>query len=231
MDIDSPPSLEESLPLNEHGSGSGYHGGHHDHYHLVDLPPLSASFPLPFRVLTLVGLAIFLWGSNLQILHSLGINPSKALGLQLDNETNEVIDLDPGELDGEDGDIIKNEVYAGGSSIGGVGVGSGASGSGSGSGGGGGSGHRVIYKMGLIYSAWVAGGWVVFRVLSGGEVESMESLRGLVGVVMIGAALGALVPSRGVGERERRALRRYVFPDSLHAYGYIARILLLVFKG
>lgn len=219
MDIDSPPSFEESLPLSGGGNGQGHgigHGHgigydpHQGHYHLVDLPPLSASFPLPFRVLTLVGLAIFLWGSNLQILHSLGINPAKALGFQ----TGPDLGLDPAEegldldtLGGTDLDGIGGEEGVIKSSGVGVSVSVGREYE---SGTKGGSGHKIVYKIGLIYSAWVAGGWLLFRLVSGGEVERMESCRGVVGLVMIGAALGALVPYRGVGERERRALRRYV---------------------
>lgn len=217
MDIDSPPAFEEALPLSGHGHGQGSGSGHglgydphQGHYHLVDLPPLSASFPLPFRVLTLVGFAIFLWGSNLQILHSLGINPAKALGFQTgpdSTDTDEIIGLDTlgtdlnGNETGIDGDegILNSENVSAGREFE---TGSGASG----------SGHRIVYKMGLIYSAWVAGGWLLFRLLSGGEVDRMESCRGVVGLVMIGAVLGALVPYRGVGERERRALRRYVSP-------------------
>lgn len=167
MDIDSPPSFEETLPLSD---------DHHGHKHLVELPPLSASFPLPFRVLSLVGLAIFLWATNLHILHSLGIDPARVLDFRDTSPKAEtVIDLDVDEKEEDEGRSKP---------------------------------HSVVYRMGMIYSAWVLGGWVLFRVLTGGDVDSMENWRGLVGVVMVGAALGGLLPYRGVGERERRALRK-----------------------
>lgn len=176
MDIDSPPSLEESLPLPPSDSGL-----HHGHTHFVELPPLSASFPLPFRVLTLVGFAIFLWGSNLQILNALGIDPARALDFR-DHH-----DRDPaaGVIDLDDDENAREAEKEGGS-------------------------HRPVYRIGLVYSAWVLFGWIVFRLLTAGEVESMERYRGWVGVVMLGAALGALVPYRGFGDRERRALRKCV---------------------
>lgn len=178
MDIDSPPSLEESLPLND---------VHQGHRHLVELPPLSASFPLPFRVLALVGLAIFLWATNLHILHSLNIDPARVLGLDFrdsptasksEADVGEVIDLDLDEK--EEGDRCRP--------------------------------HLVVYKLGIFYSAWVLGGWVLFRGLTGGDLDRMESWRGLVGAVLFGAALGGLLPYRGVGEWERRALRRSASP-------------------
>lgn len=68
--------------------------------------------------------------------------------------------------------------------------------------------HQPIYKLCLLYSAWVGGGWLAFRVVTGGEVESMERWRGLIVLVVLGALGGALIPWRGVGERERMALRR-----------------------
>lgn len=46
-----------------------------------DATLFSATFPLPFRVLSLVGLGIFSWATNLHGLQALGINASSALHL------------------------------------------------------------------------------------------------------------------------------------------------------
>lgn len=54
-------------------------------------------------------------------------------------------------------------------------------------------------------------GWVLFLAITGRERESMENNRWFVAVVALGAGAGALIPWKGVGERERTALRRYVF--------------------
>ena len=189
MDIGAPPSLEESVPQagSSHLHGLGQHSGltHAGHTHLLELPPLSASFPLPFRVLSLVGLAILLWGTNLHILHLLGINVPKVLDFR-----------EPQEEEEGDGDVFTEKQVQE-------------------TGGGGGVGYITIYKLAGVYTAFVGSGWVLFRLITGGEVESMEDWRGLVGVVLLGVLGGALVPWRGIGERERRGFRRYVllFPS------------------
>lgn len=54
----------------------------------VILPTFSASFPLPFRVLALVGLAILLWAVNLHVLWLLGIDAEWALAVPPTNITN-----------------------------------------------------------------------------------------------------------------------------------------------
>jgi hypothetical protein len=180
MDIGAPPSLEESVPQagssHIHGLGPNTHN-HIGHTHLLELPPLSASFPLPFRVLSLVGLAILLWGTNLHILHLLGINVPKVLDFRDSTEEEEDVftetEPEPKRIGGE-------------------------------------VGYQAVYKLAIVYTCFVGSGWVLFRVITGGEVESMEDWRGLVGVVLVGVVGGALVPWRGIGERERRGFRRYV---------------------
>jgi hypothetical protein len=73
MDIGEPPSNSyDDLPLND-----PHHVGH---THL-NLPAFSAAYPLPFRVLTLIGLEILLWAINLHVLTSLGIDAAGALDL------------------------------------------------------------------------------------------------------------------------------------------------------
>ena len=187
MDIGAPPSLEESVPQagSSHLHGLGQHSGltHAGHTHLLELPPLSASFPLPFRVLSLVGLAILLWGTNLHILHLLGINVPKVLDFREPQEEEEE----------GDGDVFTDKQVQ--------------------ETGGGGVGYMTIYKLAGVYTAFVGSGWVLFRLITGGEVESMEDWRGLVGVVLLGVLGGALIPWRGIGERERRGFRRYVLPS------------------
>jgi hypothetical protein len=42
-----------------------------------------------------------------------------------------------------------------------------------------------------------------------------------VGVVLVGVGAGALVPRRGIGERERRGFRRYVLRVSVLPLGQL----------
>jgi hypothetical protein len=157
MDIDSPPSDTYT-----------------NHNHSLTLPPLSASFPLPFRVLFLIGLAQLLWALNLHILHLLGLDTSWILDFR--DDPPDEIELEP----------ITPEVTRPES----------------------GKLYQPVYKLFLIYTSWVGGGWVVFTVLTGSDTELMEQYRGIVGVVALGAVGLALAPWHGVGERERRGLRQ-----------------------
>ncbi|EJU04061.1 EXS-domain-containing protein [Dacryopinax primogenitus] len=50
-----------------------------DHRHLFWVPAFSKSFPLPFRVLTLLGLGIIGWATNLHLLRLLGVDAYGAL--------------------------------------------------------------------------------------------------------------------------------------------------------
>lgn len=204
MDIDAPPLAAQAA-----------HAGHAGHNHLP-LPEFSASFPLPFRVLFLIGLAIFLWATNLHVLHLLGLDTAYILDFR-----------DPGEPFAE-----------------GAGVGVGADSAGARVGVDGGAGldaeeyelgdrvesavkretlqlqahtisrpdsaklHGPVYRLFVLYSLAVGGGWVVFRLATRGEAEEMERMRGMVGVLMLAVGVAAVAPWRGVGERERAGLRR-----------------------
>lgn len=178
MDIGAPPSMEESVPSSSHG--------HHGHTHLLELPPLSATFPLPFRVLSLLGFAILLWATNLHILHLLGINVPKVLDFR-DRDTIGGAEEDVFSDSGVGVRVLDSETDEKAESA---------------------RAHVPVYKLAGVYTAFVMVGWLVFRIITGGEVDSMEAWRGLVGLVMVGAFAGAIAPWRGIGERERRGLRR-----------------------
>lgn len=193
MDIDSPPSNTIPDP--------------HSH---VTLPSFSASFPLPFRVLFLVGLATLLWALNLHVLAALRIDISAVLDLRDDPGGDGHISLE----DGDDGDeraeqgilsprvqplaltlnedtpmrpantrIMRpsaNKLYG------------------------------PMYKLFLMYCGWVGTAWVLFRYLSGEEEEAMERWRVIPGLAMVGVVAAVAVPWRGVLERERAGFRRCV---------------------
>ncbi len=182
MDIDSPPIVPATDP----------HAGHKQ----LSLPPFSASFPLPFRVLFLIGLAQLLWAVNLHVLHLIGLDTSWILDFRDVDEPEppqlgmEMDHLAPG-LGGVDGEIPirPGSVVTGRPESGKL--------------------YQPVYKLFLLYSAWVGGGWMVFRLVTGADPDSMELYRGFVAVVALGPVVGALVPWRGIGERERTAMRRY----------------------
>ena len=178
MDIDSPPIIPATDP-------------HAGHKHL-SLPPFSASFPLPFRVLFLIGLAQLLWASNLHVLHLLGLDTSWILDFRDPGDTiepNAELEMDHlASTNGHDELRQRSVVEPLRAESGGL--------------------YQPLYKLCLLYSAWVGGGWVVFRLGTGANTEDMEKYRGFIALIALGPAVGALVPWRGVAERERTALRR-----------------------
>jgi hypothetical protein len=150
------------------------------HSHL-NLPTFSSSFPLAFRVFFLVGLAQLLWAVNLHILHLLGLDPAWILDFR--DTGHDVTDIELSDSPTRKNDVVAERPRSG-------------------------KLYQPVYKLFVIYSAWMGGGWTLFRLITGAETEEMERWRGLVGVIGVGAAVGALAPWRGVGERERAALRR-----------------------
>lgn len=77
MDIDSPPSAAPP-PAS------------------LSLPTFSSAFPLPFRVLSLIGLAIALWATNVHLLTALGLDVVRALDVgEEDEEGSTTTTVDP----------------------------------------------------------------------------------------------------------------------------------------
>ena len=102
MDIGEPPSNSyDDLTLND-----PHHVGH---THL-NLPAFSTAYPLPFRVLTLIGLEILLWAINLHVLTSLGIDAAGALDLT--DEHPDALILDQADrAEGGEEKVLFDEIY------------------------------------------------------------------------------------------------------------------------
>lgn len=198
MDIDSPPS--NSIP---------------DPHSHVTLPSFSASFPLPFRVLFLVGLATLLWALNLHLLAAIGIDISAVLDLRDDPGGDGRISLEADDDGGERAEqgilsprgqplntagiaLTLNEdtpMHPANTRIARP------------------SANKLygpMYKLFLMYCGWVGAAWVLFRSLSGEEEEAMERWRVIPGLAMVGVVAAVAVPWRGVLERERAGFRRCV---------------------
>jgi hypothetical protein len=212
MDIDSPPSNSyDDLPLTPAQQAG--------HTHL-NLPHFSASYPLPFRVLTLVGLEILLWAINLHVLTGLGVDAGRALDLTEDDEG--------GLLDGEetsepqilfDGDSLTGDPEPSPSRI--IRLDSPSP-----------TTthirrqshsyshpyrqkrtrkdlHGPIYLSFFVYSAWVLLGWSGFKYVSemGG---GMDGARWVLVVIAAGIAMGLGWRKGFIARAERMGLLRYV---------------------
>jgi hypothetical protein len=205
MDIDSPPTDTYDTPSHTH----------------VTLPGFSASFPLPFRVLTLLGFAILLWAINLHVLSALGLDTSRALDMtikdEIGTEEDEVAEAEGGMMalsrnsEEHDGYQLSNLHRRSPSSSSSSAASVFASASNN-------PLHRnlrspapsslygPVYALFGIYSLWVGVGWVIFRAITGGEISAMEKWRGLIVVIIVGVVVGAVMPNRRISARERRAL-------------------------
>ncbi|WWC59509.1 uncharacterized protein I303_102065 [Kwoniella dejecticola CBS 10117] len=213
MDIDSPPS-----PFNPDDTQNS------PHKHL-ELPGFSSSFPLPFRVLFLIGLAQLLWAINLHALSSLGLDVSWILDLRDDPDPDEPLEdqevVEAGEGPGsrpielsttpskltipkhrgtislDDDELEPDTPVRPNQSTRIIRPPSNKL-------------HGPVYKLFLLYSAWCGSGWLIFRLLSNGIEEEMERWRIIPGLLWVGIIAAVLIPWRGIGERERAGLRRAI---------------------
>lgn len=170
MDIDAPPpDTISSLPL----------------------PEFSASFPLPFRVLFLIGFAILLWAVNLHVLSVLGLDVSWVLDIRDGDDGDHNVDLDtPLPISTASSRTGTPDQFGAVSRPESTKL------------------YGPVYRLFLIYTLWVGGGWVLFRLITGDDTSAMERWRGLIAAIALVPALLSLTPWRGPAYRERRALRR-----------------------
>ncbi|KAL1411491.1 protein-ER retention protein [Vanrija albida] len=201
MDIDTPPEAVEVItPL--------------------ELPEFSAGFPLPFRVLFLVGLAMLLWAVNLHVLHLLGLDSSWILDIRdSDDALGDLTSPPVGAVDAGEVDLALDTLSLPPASA---------------------AAHIAphvrhaldsprantpppaaarppsaklygpVYRLFLAYAAWCLAGWAVFRAITGDKTDKMEAWRGLVGFIALAPLAAALLPWRGIAYRERRAFRKSI---------------------
>ncbi|EJT45180.1 protein-ER retention-related protein [Trichosporon asahii var. asahii CBS 2479] len=170
MDIDTPPPDLSPLPL----------------------PEFSASFPLPFRVLFLIGFAILLWAVNLHVLSALGLDVSWVLDIRDGDDGDYNVDLDtPLPMTTPDASRSASPAHMGpvsrpeSTKL-----------------------YGPVYRLFLLYTLWVGGGWLLFRFITGDDTSAMERWRGLIAAIALVPTLLSLTPWRGPAYRERKALRR-----------------------
>lgn len=230
MDIDSPPSNSyDDLPLS-----AAQHAGH---YH-INLPHFSASFPLPFRVLTLVGLEILLWAINLHVLTSLGVDAASALDLTedesagVDNNSTTTNDGDDDDEDGEkrpqvlfdgSGNMLDDHSHPPTSRI--IRLDSPSPGTPTSLAHSPNGAFRTprrlsrrrtnlhppVYTLFSIYTLWVGLGWSAFRYAAGqGGPEEMDGSRWIIGFIVLGLVVGLTWRRGFLARSERMGLLRRV---------------------
>ncbi|EUC64072.1 ER retention-like protein [Rhizoctonia solani AG-3 Rhs1AP] len=144
----------------------------------VDLPVFHSSFPLPYRVFLLVGLGILFWATNLHVLHLLGIDTIWVLDLRRDKIQSS---SPPTPLPTARAPHIPYDLF----SLEAINL------------------YKSVYKIFVVYAAWVGIGWVYFRLITAGDAEAMDMYKILPALTGIGLVVGLVCPLDVLMKRER----------------------------
>ena len=149
----------------------------------VDELYFSAAFPLPFRVLCLVGLGILGWATNL---HGLSIWRVDAAGtLELSVTTPDGYRLtSPLPTDRRQGSW-KHGQYV-------VGV------------------HRPVYRVFVAYAAWTVLCWLVYRYATHGDVSLVDSFKFIPAIATLCVLTALICPFNVLYKHERDRFLQYV---------------------
>ena len=163
----------------------------------VDLPVFHTSFPLPYRVLLLIGaclftyftcscclqrklpgLGIFYWASNLHVLHLLGIDTVWVLDIRRDKTTSS---SPPTPLPTARTPDLPHDI----SSLEAILL------------------YKSIYKLFLAYGLWMGLGWACFHLITEGLSDNVDSYKLLPAFTVIGLVFGLVCPFNILMKRER----------------------------
>lgn len=150
MDIDSPDSSPEGL-----------------------VSSFSAVFPLPFRVLALVGFGGLCWATNLHILDWLGIDTALALQIPHHRPTNGL----PSHTPPISSPIssFPGSLHAHPSSL-----------------------YPPVYRVAATYISFVTGGWLLFYMLSQGDANALNASKWVPAICFTVILVAAIIPLRDV---------------------------------
>ncbi|KAI0663548.1 EXS-domain-containing protein [Cubamyces menziesii] len=161
----------------------------------VDELYFSAAFPLPFRVLCLVGLGILGWATNL---HGLSLWRVDAAGtLELSVTTPDGYRLtSPLPTDRRQGSWKHGQYVAGV--------------------------HRPVYRVFVAYAAWTVLCWLVYRYATHGDVSLVDSFKFIPAIATLCVLTALICPFNVLYKRERdrflHAVHRCLFPSPHRVY-------------
>ncbi|KAI0780091.1 EXS family-domain-containing protein [Fomes fomentarius] len=152
----------------------------------------SAAFPLPFRVLCLVGLGILGWATNLYGLHIWGIDAAGVLDL---NNYDGYRLTSPLPTDHRTGwKLVQHPEQT----------------------------YKPAYRLFVTYSAWVFACWVVFRYATREGVESVDSFKFVPAIAALVVVTALVCPFNVFHKPERdkflAAVHRCLFPSPHRVY-------------
>ena len=135
------------------------------HEPIGQVSPFSVAFPLPFRVLSLIGMGGMCWATNMHLLEALGLDPSYVLQVRNDRYTL------PSSLYGRPyfphNLASLSYVHAL---------------------------HPPIYRLLLVYFAWIAAGWFSFTYFTGGVATDLDAYKLIPTITWLGVIAAATMP-------------------------------------
>ena len=158
MDIDSPDASPEGL-----------------------VSSFSAVFPLPFRVLSLVGLGGLCWATNLHILDWLGVDAAQALQKPHHKAPSGLPSHTPPYS--APGSPCSTNIYVHPSTL-----------------------YRPIYRIVGTYISFVASGWFLFYVLTRGDITSLNTTKWVPSICFAVILVSAVLPLRDIYGTQRSYL-------------------------
>jgi hypothetical protein len=147
---------------------------------LSSVAAFGASFPLPFRVLFLVGAGIACWAVNLHILHVTGIDAAHALDIRLERFPS-FLSSPPSPVSSP----VTSTSFSHSANL-----------------------HSPVYKIFRAYTTWSFAGWAIFRLLTGGERQNLDRYKFIPALTALGAVCILMYPWNIVQKRERLAFMK-----------------------
>ncbi|KAF9502952.1 hypothetical protein BS47DRAFT_1356564, partial [Hydnum rufescens UP504] len=137
------------------------------------------TFPLPYRVLFLIGVGGLCWATNLHSLEALGIDTLHVLQIRSDKPSL------PSSLYGRQymPHNISSSSYAH-------------------------SLHPPIYRLLFVYFSWIAAGWLGFAYFTGGSVANLDAYKLIPIITWLGVIAATMVPVSTVLQAQRSLLYR-----------------------
>lgn len=156
-----------------------------------DLLASSAFLPLPFRVLSLVGLGLVCWTTNLHFLHLLGIDTSSVLETRTDKIPLSTPPSPP--TPGGNRARTRHPVQSSASH----------------------SLYTPLYRILFYYNAWLLSCYVLYNLSVKGDMQKMDQSRVVITLAAAGVVVGLFCPFNILAKRERdiflHAVRRCIF--------------------
>ncbi|KZT10993.1 EXS-domain-containing protein [Laetiporus sulphureus 93-53] len=154
-------------------------------------PPFSATFPLPFRVLTLAGLGILGWAANLHGLRFAGLDARSVLDLD-HYDTHRIRTVSSSPLDGR---VNSRWRYSRNSA----------------------ALYKPVYKLFTQYALWTVATWSIYRYATFGDISRVDAFKFIPAVAILVVLMILISPFHIIAKAERDkflySICRCLFPS------------------